>query len=185
MKFNSPKRPEFCRCCVVNHDIIFSPFMIFFFFFFLRALRQETNAISNTRFSSRSRNKPNKNQELTLSTKPVTLHAAFAPMLSRDQKGDPHLKPPSLSSYSAGMASPDERVAAVLQRRLHPTRSRGHWCCNCCCCCCCRCYCHAATSCRCSSGPPADTRYRDRREGWMPPSRRRFHQRTQLLTRAL
>ena len=70
----------------------------------------------------------------------------------------------------------------MLQRRLHPTRSRGHWCCRCCCCC--R-YCHAATSCRCSSGPPADTRYRDRRGGWTPPSRRIFRHRTQLLTRAL
>ena len=45
----------------------------------------------------------------------------------------------------------------MLQRRLHPTRSRGHWCCRCCCCCCCRCYYHAATSCRCSNGPPANT----------------------------
>ena len=29
MKSNSPKRPEFCLCCVVNHDIILSPLMMF------------------------------------------------------------------------------------------------------------------------------------------------------------
>ena len=134
-------------------------------------------------FSSRSRTKPNKNQELTLSTNPVTLHAAFALMLPRDQKGDPHLEPPSLSSYSAGIASPDQRVAAVLQHRLYPTMSRGRWCYSRYCCC--RCYCHATTSCHCSSGPPADTRYQDRRGGRTRPSRRRFLQRTQLLRRAL
>ena len=65
----------------------------------------------------------------------------------------------------------------MLQRRLHPTRSRDHWCCRCCC--------HVVTSCRCSGEPPADTRYRDRRGGWTPSSRRRFRHRTQLLTRAL
>ena len=59
------------------------------------------------------------------------------------------------------------RVAAVLQHRLHLTMSRGRWYCRCYCCCCCRCYCHATTSCRCSSGPPADTRYLDQRGGWV------------------
>ena len=29
MKSNSPKRPEFCLCCVVSHDIILSPLIIF------------------------------------------------------------------------------------------------------------------------------------------------------------
>ena len=29
MKSNSPKRPEFCLCCVVNHDIIFFSLVIF------------------------------------------------------------------------------------------------------------------------------------------------------------
>ena len=128
------------------------------------------------------------------------LHAAFAPIISRGQKGKPHREPPFLSSYSAGTASHDQRVAAVLQHRLHPTMSRGRWCCRCCCCCChrcccyCCCYCHAAASFRCiwlarrcCSGPPAKTRYRDQRGGWTPPSRRRYcpptcHQRTQLLT---
>ena len=43
-------------------------------------------------------------------------------MLSRDQNGDPHLELLLLSSYFAGIVSPDQRVAAVLQRRLHPTR---------------------------------------------------------------
>ena len=79
-------------------------------------------------------------QELTLCTKPVTLHAASVPILSRGQKGDPHLEPPSLSLYSAGIASPDQRVAAGLQHRLHPTMSRGRWYCRCYCCCCYRCY---------------------------------------------
>ena len=127
------------------------------------------------------------------------LHAAFAPILSRGQKGEPHREPAFLSSYSAGTASHDQRVAAVLQHRLHPTMSRGRWRCRCCCCCCrcccyCCCYCHAAASCRCMwlarrccSGPPAKTRYRDQRGGWTPPSCRRYcpsscHQRTQLLT---
>ena len=50
----------------------------------------------------------------------------------------------------------------MLQHRLHPTTSRGRWCCRCCCCCCC----HAR---RCCSGPPAETRYRDQRGGWTPP----------------
>ena len=103
---------------------------------------------------------------ITLSTKPVTLHAASAPILSRGQKGDLYREPLFLSSYSAGIASPDQRAAAVLQHRLHPTMSRGRWCYRCCCCCCCcRCYCHAAISCRCSIGPPAETRYQDRRGG--------------------
>ena len=42
-------------------------------------------------------------------------------MLFRGRKGDPHLEPPFLSSYSAGIASPDQRVAARLQHRLHPS----------------------------------------------------------------
>ena len=127
-------------------------------------------------------------QELTLSTKPITLHAASDPMLSRGQKGDLHQEPPSLSLYSAGIASPDQRVAAVLQHRLHPTMSRGRWYCRCycCCCCCCRrCCCDAWLTRRYCGGPPAETRYRDRRGGWTPPPRRRFRQQTQLLTRAL
>ena len=105
--------------------------------------------------------------------------AASAAMLSRGQKGDPNREPPFLSSYSAGIVSLDQGVAAVLQRRLHPTMSRGYWCCRCCCCyCCCYsyycCYCHAAASCLCSSEPPVETLYRDQRGGWTPPSCRRF-----------
>ena len=142
--------------------------------------------VSNTWFSSCSRHRPNKNQELTLSTKPVTLHAVSSVMLSRDQKEDPHREPPSLSlhpagilstdqkgdlnreplslsSHPTGIVSPDRRVAAVLQHRLRPTMSRGCWWCGCCCYCCCYC-----------SGPPVETLYRDQRGRWTPPSRRRF-----------
>ena len=72
-------------------------------------------------------------------------------------KGDLRREPPFLSSHSAGIVSPDQRVSAVLQHRLHSTISHGCWCCRCCCCC----YCHAAASCRCSSGPPLETLYRD------------------------
>ena len=36
----------------------------------------------------------------------------------------------------------------MLQHRLHPTMSRGRWCCRCCCCCCC---CRRCRRC-CSSG---------------------------------
>ena len=108
MKSNSPKRPELKPTQFPTHD---SPVVL------------DTSQIK---------------QELTLSTKPVSLHAASAPMLSRGQKGDPHQEPPSLSSYSAGIASPNQRVAAVLQHRLHPTMSRGRWYCRCYCCCCCR-----------------------------------------------
>ena len=180
MKSNSLKRPEFCLCCVVNRDIIFSPLMIFVS---TTAENQRSfqHAIPQS-FSTQAKYK----QELTLSTKPIILHAASAPMLSSGQKGDPHQEPPSLSSYSAGIASPDQRVAVVLQHRLHPTMSRGRWYCRCYCCCCCRrCCCYVWLARRCCGGPPAETRCRDRRDGWTPPSRRRFHQRTQLLTRAL
>ena len=117
-------------------------------------------------------------QELTLSTKPVTLHAASAALLFRGQKGDPSREPPFLSSHSAGIVFPDQRVAVVLQHRLHPTMSRGYWCCRCCCCCCCCCYSyyccywHAAASCLCSSEPPVETLYRYQSGGWTPPSRR-------------
>ena len=97
-------------------------------------------------------------------------------MLSRGQKGDPNREPPFPSSHSAGIVSPDQRVAAMLQHRLHPTMSRGYWCCRCCCCCCCCCcysyycgYCHAAASCLCSSKTLVETLYRDRRGGWTPP----------------
>ena len=126
-------------------------------------------------FSTQAKQK----QELTLSTKPVTLPAVSAAMLSRGQKGDPNREPPFLSSHSAGIVSPDQRVAAVLQHRLHPIMSRGYWCCRCCCCCCCCysyycCYCHSAASCLCSNEPPVETLYRDQRGGWTPPSRRRF-----------
>ena len=38
-------------------------------------------------------------------------------MLSRGQKGDPHREPPFLSSHSADIVFPDQRVAAVLQHR--------------------------------------------------------------------
>ena len=127
---------------------------------------ETTRAMPNTRASSRYRNKPNKSQELTLSMKPVTLHAAFAPMISRDQKGDPHLEQLSLSLHPAGILFPDQRVAAVLQDRLYPTMGRSCWWCRCCCCCrccycrycCCCCCCHASASCCCSSGKPTSRR---------------------------
>ena len=88
-------------------------------------------------------------------------------MLSHDQKGHPRRGPFSLSLHPAGILSPDQRVAAVLQHRLYPTMSRGCWCC-CWCCYCCFC-------CRgCCSGLPAETLYRDQRGGWTPHSRRRY-----------
>ena len=127
---------------------------------------ETTRAMPNTRVSSRYRNKPNKSQEHTLSTKPVALHAAFARMISRDQKGDPYREPLSLSLHPAGILSPDQRVAAVLQHRLYPTMGCSCWWCRCCCCCCrccycCCCYCcyyHASASCCCSSGKPSSRR---------------------------
>ena len=161
-----------------NHDIIFSSLMIFVSTT-VGNQRSYQHAILQS-FSTQAKY----NQELTPSTKLVTLYAASAPMLSRGQKGDPHRKPPFLSSHSAGIVSPDQRVAAVLQHRLHPTRSRGRWCFRCYCCCCCHGCCILLVR-RCCNGPPAETRCRDQRGRWTPPSRRRFHQRTQLLTLAL
>ena len=174
-----PRRgQQICLYCDENHDIIFSPLMIF-----VSTTGGNQSSFKHAVLQSFS-TQANSNQELNLSTRPITLHAAFAPILSRGQKGDPHREPPFLSSYFAGIASPDQRVAAVLQHRLHPTTSRGH----CCCCCCCRCCCILLAR-RYCSGPPAETRYRDQRGGGTPPSRRRYwlpicHQRTQLLTRA-
>ena len=91
-------------------------------------------------------------------------------MLSRGQKGDSHREQPFLSSHSAGIVSPDQRVEAVLQHRLHPTMSCGRCYCRCYSCCCCRrrCCCYVWLARRCFSGPPAETRYRDQRGGWIP-----------------
>ena len=146
---------------------------------FLRALHKETNAVSNTRFSSCSRHKPNKNKN-------SPQHEARHPPCCIRRHAFPRSKGRSnprtafpILALSAGIVSPDQRVVAVLQHRLHPSMSRGCWCCRCCCCCCCCysyycCYCNAAASCLCSSGPPVETLYRDQKGGSTPPSRRRF-----------
>ena len=159
---------------MLNHVILNSPPMII-----VSTTEGKQRSFQHAVLQSSS-TQAKKNQELTLSTKPVTLHAASAAMLSRGQKGDPNREPTFLSSPSAGIVSPDQRVAAVVQHRLHPTMNRGYRCCRCCCCCCCYCYsyyccyCHAIASCLCSSGSPVKTLHRDQRGGWTLPSRRRF-----------
>ena len=119
-----------------------------------------------------------------LSSKPITLHAAFPPpFLSRGQTGGSYREPHFLLSYSSGILSPDQRGCATY--KLHPTMSRGRGSCRCCCCCCyCCCFC-----CWCSRESQVKILFRDQRDGSILPFCRRFllpfcRQRTQLLTRA-
>ena len=80
MKSNSPKRPEFCLCCVVDNKSACTTARIMISYsppsWFSWALQQETNAVSNTRFSSRSWHKPNKTKNLpsARSPSPSMLH---------------------------------------------------------------------------------------------------------------
>ena len=74
------KRPEFCLCCVVDNKSACTAARIMILYsppsWFSWALHQETNAVSNTRFSSRSRHKPykTKNSPSARSPSPFMLH---------------------------------------------------------------------------------------------------------------
>jgi hypothetical protein len=55
-----------------------------------------------------------KNQELTLSTKPVILHDESAAMLSHDQTGGPRQGPLSLFSHLAGILKYKKKQKHVI-----------------------------------------------------------------------
>ena len=124
VSYSPPKQQEICLYCGEDHDIIFSPLDDFREYYIRKPTQFPTRGSPVVLDTSQIKPRTHPQHEARHSPCCIRRHA-----LPRS-KGRSKPRTALPSSHSAGIVSPDQRVAAVLQHRLLPTMSRGCWWCR-------------------------------------------------------